>query len=232
MKVHLSTGRWLAATLLKLARGLLPRSRRDWAQAMQAELDHLGNDDDALRWALGCVVAGAKERIDGMFGHKLKVSRWILVPEMLLCFVPLSFLCRDSVAAGAHMVRAHGEALQEHALRNADGTLALITVIAGAVVGALGPLGLIGASCLVVGARLPRNRWFGALLIGAPVLYGLLTLTARLATAGPGALGPDAPDSFDFWSGILLLSALPSLGAAHWLSLVPRTPQQSLPAAR
>ncbi len=219
MKVQPSTGRRLAAALLRVARGLLPQSRRHWAQAMQAELDHLGNDQDALRWALGCVVAGAKERINGMFGDKLKVSRWILVPEMLLCFVPLSFLCWDSVAAGSRMVRAHGEALHEHVVRHADGTLALITVIAGTIAGALGPLGLIGSSRVVVAARAPGSRWFGALLIGGPLLYGLLTLTARLATAGPGAFGLDAPDSFDFWSGILLLSALPALGAAHLQSL-------------
>jgi len=54
---------------------------------MQTELDHLENDGDALGWAMGCVVAGLKERISTMFAANLKISRWIFLPEMLLCFV-------------------------------------------------------------------------------------------------------------------------------------------------
>ena len=52
---------------------------------MQTELDHLENDGDALGWAMGCVVAGLKERISTMFVANLTISRWIFLPEM--CFV-------------------------------------------------------------------------------------------------------------------------------------------------
>jgi hypothetical protein len=57
---------------------VLPSSRLDWARAMRAELDHLQDDREALIWAIGCVVAGSKERIGTMFAANLKISRWIL----------------------------------------------------------------------------------------------------------------------------------------------------------
>jgi len=54
-----------------------------------------------------------------------------------------------------------------------------------------------------------------------PAVYGVLMLATRMAVAGTGALSLNATDSFDFWSGILLLAALPSLGATHMIRLAP-----------
>jgi hypothetical protein len=229
MSAPLSRRRRLALALLRRARQLLPTSRLDWAKAMQAELDHLGNDHDAIRWAIGCVVAGVKERISSMFTANLKVSRWILVPEMLLCFVPLTILWLDAVGASSGLIRLSGELLHKYFLGAPGGIFALIAMLAGAVLGTLGPLGLIAAFRLVVAGRRPGGRWFRAALIAGPALYGALALAARWAMGGTGALGFDASDSFDFWSGILLLSALPSLGAVHMLYLASR-PYESLAA--
>ena len=214
-----SLRRRLANVLMRRLDRLLPPSRREWGQAMRAELDHLPSDRDALAWAIGCLVAGSKERINVMLTGNLRISRWILVPEMLLCFVPLTFAWLDAVGAGSGIMRLGGHVIDKRFLHGPGGTLVLVALAAAAVLGALGPLSLGAAFRWIVAGRPPASRWFRAALVAGPAIYGALTLATRLATGGPGALAFDAVDSFDFWSGILLLSVLPSLGAAHLLRL-------------
>jgi len=43
--------------LLRVARHLLPESQAGWADAMAAEAATISSDREALRWAIGCVVA-------------------------------------------------------------------------------------------------------------------------------------------------------------------------------
>lgn len=225
MSAPLSLRRRLAQILLGRARWLLPASRLDWASAMQAEADYLGSDHDALRWAIGCFVAAMRERTSCMFAN-LRVSRWILVPEMLLCFLPLTLLWVDAITVSSGIVRLHGGHLHESFLRGPGASFAFLTMLSGTIVGALGPLSLAAAFRLVVLGRPPGGRWFRGALVAGPALYGVLSLTARVAMAGAGALGFDAVDSFDFWSGMLLLSALPSLGALHLLHQHQITPRR------
>ena len=231
MNESASFKRWLAQALLRRARQLLPASRLEWAKAMQTELDHLENDGDALGWAIGCVVAGSKERISTMFAANLKISGWIFLPEMLLCFVPLTLDWLDVIGGSSGIIQLNGNIIQKYFLHAPGGTYVLVTMIAGAVLGTLGPLGLIAAFRLIVSGRRPPSRWFRAALVAGPAVYGLLTLVTRLAISGTGALGFGAVDSFDFWSGVLLLSVLPSLGAVHMLYLAPKRPYESLPAS-
>lgn len=220
----------LALTLMRRLDQVLPESRRDWATAMRAELAHLANERDALSWAIGCIVAGSKERITTMLAGNLKVSRWILVPEMLLCFVPLTFGWVDAIGGGSGLIRMNRSAIQAYFLHAPDGTIVLAALIAGAALGVLGPTGLAAAFRWVVSGRTPGSPWLRSALVAGPALYGLVLLVARLAIGGTGALAPNAADGFDFWSGILLLSVLPSLGAAHLLRLAPRSPYESLAA--
>jgi hypothetical protein len=230
MNESVSLRRRLARFLLRHLHRMLPTSRLDWAQAMRAELDHL-EDREALRWAIGCLVAGSKEWIGTLFAADLKISRWILIPEMLLCFVPLTLGWLDAVVGGSGIVRLNGDIVEKYFLHAQGGIFALATMIAGAALGVLGPLGLASAFRLVATGRPPSGQWFRTALVTGPALYGVLTLVTRLAVGGKGALSFDALDSFDFWSGILLLSALPSLGAAHMLHLAPRRPNEPLAAS-
>lgn len=228
MNKPVSLRRRLALSLLRSIDPLMPASRRDWARAMRAELDHLKDDSQALRWAIGCVVAGSKERINTMFAANLTISRWILVPEMLLCFLPLTLGWLDALVGGSGIVRLNGEVIEKYFLHTPGGVFALATMITGTAIGVLGPLGLASAFRLIATGRPPGSRWFRTALIAGPTLYGVLTLASRWAIGGKSALSFDASDAFDFWSGILLLSILPSLGAAHMLHLARPTSNDSL----
>jgi hypothetical protein len=216
--------RLLTRTLMRCAAQLLPRTRADWAKAMQCELDRFENDRDALVWAIGCVLAGIKERINAMFTGTPKISRWILAPEMLLCFVPLTIAWLDGIDGVSGIVRLNMDVIQRYFIGVPGGTLILAVMLAGAILGALGPIGLVAAfRSIVLGLPL-RSRWLGTALVIGPILYGVLTIVARSAIGGSAALSFESVDAFDFWSAVLLLSVLPAMGAAHLLHLGPPSP--------
>jgi hypothetical protein len=185
---------------------------------MRSELDRIDNDREAFAWAFGCALAGLKERIHAMATHP-KISRWILAPEMLLCFVPLTIGWRDGIMGSLGIVRyflgVHG------------GTLTLIEVLSGVVLATVGPLGLLAAFRSIVWGRPIRTEWLRTFLVIGPILYGLMTLLSRLAVDGLPSFSFATDDAFDFWSGILLLSILPALGATHMLRLFPPNPHRS-----
>jgi hypothetical protein len=54
-----------ALAIARVARWLLPRGRGEWAEAMEAELYYV-DDEEAVRWALGYLVANSRERIRAM----------------------------------------------------------------------------------------------------------------------------------------------------------------------
>jgi hypothetical protein len=60
-----AAGRWRrwAVKLAQHAPGVMPGARAPWADAMRRELDYIGDDAAALRWALGCVVASYRARL-------------------------------------------------------------------------------------------------------------------------------------------------------------------------
>src|SRR5262249_14887161 len=88
--------RRVGEALLRASEALLPERRRVWAKAMRGEYEHFTNDQyltdrQALAWAAGCLLVSLKERM-AMIKGNFKISRWLLAPEMLLCFLPLTLL--------------------------------------------------------------------------------------------------------------------------------------------
>jgi pimeloyl-ACP methyl ester carboxylesterase len=55
--------RRLAVRLAQHAACVLPGARSSWADAMRRELDYIGDDPAALRWALGCILASYRARL-------------------------------------------------------------------------------------------------------------------------------------------------------------------------
>jgi hypothetical protein len=163
-----------------------------------------------------------------MLTGNVKISRWVISLEMLLCFVPLTLAWLDAIAGTSGIIRLDGDIIQRYFINVSGGALALTTMIAGAVLGALGPLGLFAALRFVLLGHQTSGQWIRRALVLGPLLYGALTLAARLLISGADALRFDSVDSFDFWSGILLLSVLPTLGAAHLIALGSQGPHKEL----
>lgn len=208
--------RRLALGLVRLGARLLPPGRADWADAMIAEVQHADSDPAALAWATGCVIAAIKQRMNAMTRGNWKISRWIIAPEMLLCFVPLTigwFDCIDNVRglfAFSNESRIRMAAVMA-AVPPATARLHACVVIAALIVATVGPAGLIAAFRWVALNRPLRGRWLRVALVVGPILCGALLITVWLTSAALGG--------FDFWSALLLASGLPALGAVHLLHL-------------
>jgi hypothetical protein len=61
-----SVSRRLTGQIISAAMHVSPRDRQEWAQAMSREADEIPNDREALRWALGCLLASWYERWKSM----------------------------------------------------------------------------------------------------------------------------------------------------------------------
>ena len=92
MKSNESFSKVIARHLVNHAVHVMPGDRREWAQAMRNEINHLPIGMNAIRWAIGCVIASHKERMAVMKLGNLKVSRLVLSFEMLMCFGIHTFL--------------------------------------------------------------------------------------------------------------------------------------------
>lgn len=209
--------RRLAIGLLSTAVWMLPRSRADWASAMQSELHYLNTDRQAVLWAAGCCLAVFKVRMIAMFSYR--VSPWIFCAEMMLCFVPLSIGWLDSLFGGSGLLRLNLENIHRYFIGAAGDEAVLAMLFSGAILGIVGPIALVIAFRLVVLGRPLKSPWLRSALVAGPLLYGALTLMARYAVVGRDSFGFNTADAFDLWNGVLLLSLLPALGAAHLLFL-------------
>ncbi|HEX4242709.1 MAG TPA: hypothetical protein VHZ53_14970 [Steroidobacteraceae bacterium] len=194
--------RRVSVAIAQVSARLLPRGRADWAAAMVAEVRHCERGRDAIDWALGCVFAAVKERITSMVKGNLRISGWVAVPEMILCFAPLTLACVDAMQSLGMLLHSR--------VPVGPGDWAVVTAMA--ALGAIGPLALIGAFRLFFIEKPMRAPWCRAAVIAGPVLFGVLLLIQAAA----GWL--DA-SQFDFWCAVVLLSALPALGAAHLVHL-------------
>ena len=214
--------RRLASALMRGAARLMPAARTGWARAMRSEFDHIENDRKAFLWAAGCLLTGMTERMNTMIHGDLKISRWLLAPEMLLCFAPLTLLWLDGVDGNSGLWRLNGAVLHKYFIGVPGGMAFLVSMFAGVVLATIGPVALIAAFRMILQRTPIKNAGLRMALIAAPVLYGLMSVTLRVLQIGTAAFDPGSPDAFDFWSGIFLLSMLPALGAAHVLRLSPR----------
>jgi len=79
--------RW-AIRLARHAATVMPESRGEWAAAVTNELHAIPADYAALSWAVGAVTTSYKERVRMMSIGSLRISRWMLAVESLICFLP------------------------------------------------------------------------------------------------------------------------------------------------
>ena len=189
---------------------------------MRSEFDHIENDRHAVLWAVGCLLSGIKERMNTMIHGDLKISRWLLAPEMLLCFAPLTLLWLDGIDGTSGLLRLNGAVIHKYFIGVPGGTAFLISMIAGVVLATIGPIALLAAFRTILLRTPIKNAALRVALIAAPILYGLMSVMLRALETGAATFDFASADAFDFWSGIFLLSILPALGAVHLLRLSPR----------
>jgi hypothetical protein len=184
--------RHLAVLLAAHAEKALPPCRADWAKAMRNEIHHISGNGAALIWALGCVFASYRERVRAMIDTNPRISRWVLVLEMLCCFIPLTLLC---LAIVENLGRMPGS----------TGILAL-------TVAATGPIGLIVAFKVVVLNRPSLTRFATAALCILAAWTGLAYSLHILAGGQPAHA----------WREFVLIALLPALGIFHLVYLARR----------
>ena len=195
--------RRLAQGLGAHAAALLPRHRNNFAAAMRNEIEHLSHDRHALFWALGCVIAGYVERISDMTFGTLRISRWVLGLEMIMCFLWLTLMFGALASLGVFY--GFAGPLPINAL--------FFTML---TVSAVGPIGLVVAFKSVVLGRPSLGRVMTVVLCAAAawtcVAFGgeILNRTWLAGRTGPQG---EALDLF------VLFALLPALGVAHLVYL-------------
>ena len=86
-------GRWrrLAVKLMQHAARVLPGARSPWADAMQRELDYIGDDPAAVRWALGCIAASYRARLTHRPSFKTRASwQQVAASSVLMVLIGLA----------------------------------------------------------------------------------------------------------------------------------------------
>jgi hypothetical protein len=166
-----------------------PKERADWAQAMINELDYLSPDTSAVGWALGCILVSYSERVRAMIRPVESLPRWILVLEMLVCFLPLTLLFTAVVLRGLH------------------GGFTLQAGLLYCSVAVLGPLGLLAAlrSIFFKRAGMSRAVMAGLCLLAA---WTVAAYSAQILTFGQAHLS-------DWWREFVLIAVLPALAVFH-----------------
>lgn len=210
----------LAFALARLAARFHPRERNGWARAMAAELHHVDGDYAAFMWSVGCLISSITMRAHSMIVGNLRISRWVLAPELALCFVPLTFGWLDVVFGASGVVRLDMNVVDRYFLAEPGGLTALLTIGAQAALGVLGPIGLAFALRLVVLNRPLRNRALGAVLLTAAALI------AAVFIANQAILGSIAT-AWDVAGTLILFSLLPAAGIFHLLYLGRANPRAS-----
>jgi hypothetical protein len=83
--VSTKSGQWRrwAAKLVRHAASVMRGAHSEWGDAMRRELDYIGDDPAALRWALGCVVASYRARL----AHRPRPSAALAWRQIATCGV-------------------------------------------------------------------------------------------------------------------------------------------------
>lgn len=194
--------RSIARWVMDLTADALPPARRRWARAMRAELDHVGDGGEAIRFAFGCLIAACRERcrsLTGADGARLAFAgvTFALAAFHLNCAADgMRILSGGVDPFHAALVRA-GPAYQATAEQWRSMTPVLTIGLA-----ALGSVNLLAA--LFAFRAMPAHfvRAMGGGLLAALAMAALIL----------GVLGPDA----GLWSFLAVAGIQAALSALIW----------------
>jgi hypothetical protein len=182
---------------------------------MHTEFEYV-SAGERLPWALGCLAAAINERFKLMQTGTLRISRVVLSIELLVCFLPLSVGWLDGVVGGSGLVRFNAAIIEKYFLDRPQDVIILSMMIAVAIVGLVGPIGLFLASRAVLTGVALRSRALGRTMIIGILGYAIASL-ALLFLRGPGAYAATT-------SSVVLFLLLPMIGVVHLMYLGSPTP--------
>lgn len=143
-----------------------------------------------------------------MIVGNLKISHWILIPELLLCFVPLTLFWFGTSFAMYGIFRHNLDFVQQNIIRFPEGTAFTVMILTTAVLGLVGPAGLITAFRSIVLKHPIHTRMATIFLITGPVILGIVSVICLLLIKPIVWLD-------ELGLVLLLFTLLPSAGAAH-----------------
>jgi len=146
-----------------------------------------------------------------MNNNTLRISRWVLSLELVVCFFPITVGWFDAVFGDSGVTRLSSSVIGKYFLDTPLNTSILGMMIGGAVVGLVGPIGLFLTLRAVTTGRGLRSRTIGIAMIAGVVSYAIASVMLRLV-GGPGAYAA----TIDF---IVLMIMLPAVGIAHLMYL-------------
>jgi hypothetical protein len=166
----------LTTALLALAQRLAPGERREWAEAMRAEMAYLPSAA-RLRWAFGCVVAAIKLRFTPMQTGSLRINPWLMTVESLVCFGSTTAIWWVA-NFGSMGVLTHDLAGFERylvgVLREPDAQRVIWALYGYAVCSLVGPVGMFLGLRYALLRRGLRNRVMGYALVAAAIAMSLI----------------------------------------------------------
>ncbi len=187
---------------------------------MYAELAYVAQRE-RLVWALGCLLAAIKERCTPMETGTLRISRPVLLLELIVCFAPITIAWFDVAFGTFGVTHLSTATVREYFLDSPLGMALLAMMIGGSIIGLIGPVGLLLGMRAAITGRGLQNRSLGMAMVIGIASYAMASVALRLIE-GPGAYAADI-------SFIVLIVALPIFGIAH-LMYVARPATASLPA--
>jgi hypothetical protein len=213
--------RRMALVLMAYAARSFPPERALWADAMRGEMLQIENDNEALRWALGCVLTSYRERVLAMAFMDTRAARMVLA---LLLF----YWAMRELFAPTHLLHNFANGLADMGVRAAD--LDRFNSLLG-----LTPLWLqalwtaAAVACLLSAWALLRARpvafaWF----LGAAAFEVLATMGVHLLDNGVPAYHQAALTAYSFAAPGLKRDVifpameallLASIAGALWLSV-------------
>lgn len=202
----------LSRALVAVAAGCLGETRRDWAQAMEAELDAARADGRSLSFAAGCLMAALRQMPRQAEG-RLQLANHALALGLL---VPVAFLLFGLSSGQGGLYGATGAAGAADSLLG----YAQLRAVPALLISWL----LLGVGHLLLAWTLLDRDW--TRVVGAGALIAAASLTLYLFM---GVLLLDAA-VLRLLPGVLAVELLLVLGIARWHARIfthPRSPQAS-----
>jgi len=200
--------------LLGAAHRLMPKSRRDWADAMRSEVDHIPGHE-RTSFALGCCWTAIKLRLAPMNTGDFRVSRWVMLVETIGGFGPLTLAWYLTIFGASGLARLDGELIRRVFYTSQGGEFLFAMMLLGAVVGLSGPIGLFLGLRYVMTGRALDNRALGWALVVVPVAANLFGMI------GASLWGPEGytTTSLAFWIYTVMLTWAPAAVVVHLMHL-------------